>query len=123
MVTTLGPTQVKSSARMDGSRRPRSDATMALARLKSASGSFDAGGGTDGGRGCTADLSSANGFEKLSKNDISKEDEAFGLGSSGVSGVGGDAEMVDNRLGVLTLPGIDGSNAVELVASMNERSS
>jgi len=75
VVTTFGPTHVKSSASMDGSRRPRSEAIMALARPKSASASLEIGGGPEGGRGWTGLESSglAKGLGMvgmLSKNDI-----------------------------------------------------
>jgi len=75
VLATFGPTQMKLGARMDVSRSPRSDATIALARRKSDSGSLETGGGTDGGRGWTCGLVeeswslSENGLGRFSRKD------------------------------------------------------
>lgn len=69
-----GPTHTKLSDKKDGSTRPKSDAMMALALLKSASGSLLTGGGVDGGLGVVVcDVS--NGFGRLSRNDACSCDE------------------------------------------------
>ncbi len=114
---TFGPTHVKFGARMDGSRSPRSEATITLARVKRDSGSLEMGGGTDGGRGWTdgcCDWSlSENGLGRFSRKDAIRSIVGTRFFMDGDDGNDGDDAREESEVEEIVEDGTEGTKAVE----------